>query len=801
MNFKMLNRLVVMLVVAGLLIAGVFLLMDAASEVARADPGTLFASAAGTGAACTRAAPCGLQTALTQANQGDVIYVAGGTYTGTGDAVVTVTRSITLYGGWDGAAAGPVVRDPDAYPTTLDGERQRRCVFIDGGLAPVLDGFCIVGGNATNTVAYPGYGGGIFSDWSEPVIANNVVTDNVASMDVALQNGSGGGICVLHSASAVISGNLVVSNTASITDKGQGGGLYVAVGSGGLVSGNTVLSNTASSTGQHGYGGGLYVGGSSGMVRDNHIEGNRATGGEWAPWTHGGGIYVNGGGPLLEDNTVLRNTAGLGGGIRLDNTEATVRGGLLQGNRADDGGAFYMGGCTVTIEGVEVVGNSADHSGGGIYAVQYDGTVRGSTLQGNMAEEGGGIVLLMFSSATVRENEILSNTASGDGGGIAVQNSTPAIISNTIQGNIAGDVGGGISLKESGATIQGNAIQSNSASDRGGGIYSKDADPVISTNVIRDNIGCSDDAWCYGGGIYLEGASLSALVQGNQVISNAANAVGLGMGGGLSVHHGDATVQNNVFLDNLAAAGVNGMGGAIELSNSSAVIDGNVLLGNRAELTPSGFGGAIRVEFDEPTLTGNRIVSNTAEYGAVSIGYTRQFTMTNNVVAQNVGDGVVVRGSESYPLAGTLLHNTIAGNGERGVYLGYYESGYSTLTLTNNIIVSHTVGIYAYEATSGVPNQAIASYTLFYGNAANTDGSIITSTHEIVGAPLFVNQGAFNYHIRGRSAAVDAGVNAGVTVDMDGDQRPQGAGFDIGADEFVAEEEYIRVYLPVVMRE
>ncbi len=56
--------------------------------------------------------------------------MAGGVYTGTGDAVITVTKSITLYAGWDGADSGPVERDPAAYPTTLDGENARRVVYI-----------------------------------------------------------------------------------------------------------------------------------------------------------------------------------------------------------------------------------------------------------------------------------------------------------------------------------------------------------------------------------------------------------------------------------------------------------------------------------------------------------------------------------------------------------------------------------------------------------------------------------------------------------------------------------------------
>jgi hypothetical protein len=69
-------------------------------------------------------------------------------------------------------------------------------------------------------------------------------------------------------------------------------------------------------------------------------------------------------------------------------------------------------------------------------------------------------------------------------------------------------------------------------------------------------------------------------------------------------------------------------------------------------------------------------------------------------------------------------------------------------------------------------------------------GTIITGTQNYWGDPAFVNPGGGDYHIRTESAALDAGVFAGVTDDLDGDARPLNPARpdapDLGADENVA---------------
>ena len=130
----------------------------------------------------------------------------------------------------------------------------------------------------------------------------------------------------------------------------------------------------------------------------------------------------------------------------------------------------------------------------------------------------------------------------------------------------------------------------------------------------------------------------------------------------------------------------------------------------------------------------------------------------------------------------TAYHWTLVNNGSYAL-----ETDGGSAMLTNSLVVSHTLGGLWGAGT-------VADRTLFYNSPATCGGGA-TCTNNLSGDPGFLSGATGNYHIGSDSAAIDAGVDAGIYVDIDGQPRPAGEGFDIGADEF-----WSSLFLPLVMR-
>jgi fibronectin-binding autotransporter adhesin len=780
---------------------------------------------------CAGHKPCftNLRLAVGSAPVLGTLRVAAGTYTDPETAsrgyLVWIYKTLVLEGGWNLTFTE---RDPVAYPTVLDAQGLGRVVRIyhpSPGIRPVIDGFVIQGGNATGRFEGCGSsgdcGGGIYSVNASPIIANNVIAGNVATTNPNTW-GLGGGVYLWNQsapATAALVSNTIENNVANQAPNGldgHGGGVYVDRMTRVQFVDNGVLGNTADR------GGGIYLTESSGSsFSGNDISQNHAL--------EAGGVYLwYSDGSSFLGNTVSGNDAA--GLLLMYSSPAHLEGNTLQGNggsgaKAEGGdvtainnvitgnGASYTGGdgaltvgAPALIEGNIVSGNSqggirvrswegvsavmrnntiADNQGIGLY-LEGPGTIQDNLIARNTSGgNAGGIQVWVGLGTVIEGNTIDDNQAAWNGGGIHIQNCNKMVIShNLFRGNEAGAGGGLFVMGTYDGTVRNNVFSGNKAG-AGGGVYASGSHfTAFSENILSQNMADS------GGGLYLyQSGPLTA----NDILDNQAT-----NGGGIWSY-------NNTFLawNNIAGNVALERGGGLYQERGLSDLRHNLIARNQAT---TGAGGYIDTVFDSNgILEGNRVLGNVAsgDGGGWFLSFPGTLSLTNNVLAGNSAGG---HGDQLYIYAGwwpsltaTLRHNTFAHHALGGEAL--FVGDYTTLSMVNTMVVSHTVGI----VEGGVDSSVQADHTFFAFNVLNYPGVTtshvmtgtyrITSTNEITGNPGFADVRHGAYHLTAESDAIDAGVDAGLYTDIDGGPRPNGWGFDIGADEW-----WLRVQLPCIVR-
>jgi parallel beta-helix repeat protein len=412
---------------------------------------------------------------------------------------------------------------------------------------------------------------------------------------------------------------------------------------------------------------------------------------------------------------------------------------------------LIIGEINPTIEGLHVTNGDASGLGGGPW--------------GGLNFGGGALV--MTGTATIANNQIFGSTADV-GSGLYLYNSTSALNGNTISSNTNSLYGGGLRLRSSNATLDGNIISSNSAWS-GGGLCLYSSDATLMNNAIITNTATES-----GGGLRLYASA--ATLTGNTVVSNTSDRIG----GGLYLDGSDATLSGNTINGNIVRDSYGDFqgGGGVALSSSTAALNGNTIISNTANRS----GGGLLLSDSDATLINNVVAGNRAD---------------------GAGSGLYIHDSSIRLLHSTVAHN-IGGSGS-GVHVTDLWGTHGMAWLTNTILVSHTVGI-TVTAGSTVTLEATLWGSGAWVNDANWggDGTVITGTVNVWGDPAFVDPDAGDYHLSPVSAAVDTGVDAGVTDDMDGHDRPFDGDddsideFDIGADEYV---KLNYIFLPLVLKE
>ena len=191
------------------------------------------------------------------------------------------------------------------------------------------------------------------------------------------------------------------------------------------------------------------------------------------------------------------------------------------------------------------------------------------------------------------------------------------------------------------------------------------------------------------------------------------------------------------------------------------------------------------------TLTGTQFLGNRANKGGgLYLFSASAHRVANALFARNAAtaNGAAIYVYDAAPLS--LVHATIVSpTAPSGAPEAIYVFA-GTVYLTNTLIATHTIGIARAGGSVGDWN------TLFAGVSTPYTGTV-TSVGGITGTAGFMNPAVDDYRLSPASGALNAGIDAGVYTDFEGQARPFGAGFDIGYDEYFVGP---RAYFPSVVR-
>jgi|GEM_PF-364837 len=442
-------------------------------------------------------------------------------------------RDNTISGNTADLEGGGISCRDGSYPRIVGNLIELNNTNGDGGGVSCDNADAVVQGNTVTGNAANGNGGGAYCVNSSPGIVDNIFAENEADSGGALYFGAsfstvqgntlvdndavwGGGIWCRTSALRIVE-NLISGNHVT-----HAAGIYCRDCSSDLhIEANTVTANVTGISGA-----GIYCDYSSPTIVDNTITEN------WGPSHNGGGIFCYYSDPTIESNTIYHNNANWGGGIWCDYSSPEIRDNSITWNAG--GGIACWNECSPDIVGNDILENGGFMSigGGGIFCHNNSPAyIAGNKISRNRGWRGG--LSCEDSSPTIVENEIIGNSRVG----VSCLNSSPMIVGNEIRYNYRG-----ISCVNSSPMIVGNSIDANRAVPylepfHAGGIYCcSSSSPTIVSNTITRN----STTWGNGGGIYLDGSSLT--IWGNTILGNWAD-----HGGGIYFSNSSAEMTNCIL--------------------------------------------------------------------------------------------------------------------------------------------------------------------------------------------------------------------------------------------------------------
>lgn len=445
----------------------------------------------------------------------------------------------------------------------------------------------------------------------------------------------------------------------------------------------------------------------------------------------------------ISDGQVVTVVAQSGAFVPEFNT--LIDGFTIQGGRGQEAGGIYV---NAHCHYLEIGNNFIRNNGGGFGgAITVGKAYRGSNLNHHLL---------------IRRNRVIGNGGVSLAGAIGIYNGADHYVVelNHICGNYSAEYGGGISHYGYSANgqIRHNHIEYNASFDEGGGILAGGEKPVppqllsagsgeiaIYGNMIRGNL-ANDD----GGGIRLLAPGQDRItIYNNMIVNN----VSTDLGGGIALDDASSVViMNNTVAKNITTATAEDSDGN---PHGTGLISEKHSAAFQASLPPDA------PDFSNPVLFNNIFWDNRA-------GYFRQDL--------NGGLG--------------------------GIYgLGYFGEQPDIMDL--EVFGTAALDLFHPEYCSLTEAYGGGNHNLFHSSPLFADEvDLQISVMSFNGEPTFkviriVTAEPYNpgdYHLTEGSPVIGQGtsqVASGSDIydaphtDYDGDARPTGTGYDIGADQFV----------------
>ena len=245
-----------------------------------------------------------------------------------------------------------------------------------------------------------------------------------------------------------------------------------------------------------------------------------------------------------------------------------------------------------------------------------------------------------------------------------------------------------------------------------------------------------------------------------------------GAGDGETVVHGGFSVppEGGFKIADLALRGEGGVG--LGTVSARLIVDGVSL---------HGYARAIEQTDGTLYMRNTRVTGN-----GWGVTLTRVLAlMFNCEITYNARAGVLANGAHPQGYV-DLLNNTVVGNGfgagpDDSASAFAAEAG-AGVRIWNNIVVGNRGGIECQGCLIGLGHNDV------WGNMENFIGDVAATETDFSLDPRFIDPAEQDYRLAEDSPCIDRGLDIGLTYDLAGRLRPFGAGFDIGAHEFVRAE-------------